>query len=408
MKIAVVNNFFPPRPGGSSHLSDHLARAYAASGHEVLVLTASYRNAPEVEERDGFRIARIPAWILPKNRFAANFDIAFTIGPTSLSRVNRILDDFNPDVIHQHGQFFDLTWQTGLWARKNKVPTLLSVHTRLESPNPVHDLIYRMGDALLVKPMMRIHSPKLVVMDIHMDRYIKKRYRHAFRGTVAIPVGIEPEKLSLGDANVVRMRHGLVNGEHVILSVGHVIPQRSRMQLVEALPEILTEVPTARLLVIGGVYHDEFLHRARVLGVDGAIIAPGSVAQSEMPHYLAAADVEIHELEGTGFGTAGLEALAVGLPVVAAMRTDNFLDITVQDGRELFIAPPIDNDDPHADPQALAEVLIQLLKDPAGARAAVSQNAKDFINDHFTLDRVSERHLAVLEELVSSSRTTEG
>ena len=91
MRILVVNNFFPPRPGGSSHLSDHLSRAYAAAGHEVLVLTASYRNAPEVEERDGFRIARIPAWILPKNRFAANFDIAFTIGPTSQSRVDRIL-----------------------------------------------------------------------------------------------------------------------------------------------------------------------------------------------------------------------------------------------------------------------------------------------------------------------------
>ncbi|MCW2757911.1 MAG: hypothetical protein JWO46_1657, partial [Nocardioidaceae bacterium] len=40
MRIAVVNNFFPPRPGGSSHLADHLARQYAARGHEVLVLTA--------------------------------------------------------------------------------------------------------------------------------------------------------------------------------------------------------------------------------------------------------------------------------------------------------------------------------------------------------------------------------
>ena len=30
MRIAVVNNFFPPRVGGSAHLSDALARGYAA------------------------------------------------------------------------------------------------------------------------------------------------------------------------------------------------------------------------------------------------------------------------------------------------------------------------------------------------------------------------------------------
>ena len=42
MRIVVVNNFYPPRVGGSSHLSDALARGYAARGHEVLVVTAAY------------------------------------------------------------------------------------------------------------------------------------------------------------------------------------------------------------------------------------------------------------------------------------------------------------------------------------------------------------------------------
>ena len=46
MRIAVVNSFFPPRVGGSAHLSEALARGYAARGHDVLVLTASYEGAP--------------------------------------------------------------------------------------------------------------------------------------------------------------------------------------------------------------------------------------------------------------------------------------------------------------------------------------------------------------------------
>ena len=32
LRIVVVNNFYPPRVGGSSHLSDALARGYAARG----------------------------------------------------------------------------------------------------------------------------------------------------------------------------------------------------------------------------------------------------------------------------------------------------------------------------------------------------------------------------------------
>ena len=30
VRIVVVNNFYPPRVGGSAHLSDALARSYAA------------------------------------------------------------------------------------------------------------------------------------------------------------------------------------------------------------------------------------------------------------------------------------------------------------------------------------------------------------------------------------------
>ena len=48
MKIAVVNNFFPPRVGGSAHLSSSLATAYAAAGHDVRVLTASRTLGEEI------------------------------------------------------------------------------------------------------------------------------------------------------------------------------------------------------------------------------------------------------------------------------------------------------------------------------------------------------------------------
>lgn len=399
MRIAVVNNFFPPRPGGSSHLADHLARAYADAGHEVLVLTATYKDAPAVEERDGFRIVRIPAWTLPKTRFAANFDIGFTISPRAKRRVFELLDGFAPDVIHQHGQFFDLTWLSGWWARSRRVPTLLSVHTRLESPlSRFNSAVYALADMLLVAPLMRLHRPRVVVMDVLMDRYIRKRYRRAISGTVAIPVGVDPTVMRGGDGAAARERLGLPT-QPLILSVGHVIPQRSRIALVRALPTILERVPEARVVVVGGVYHDEFLTLAERLGVAHAIVTLGARPQGEIPGLLAAADLEIHELEGEGFGTASLEALAAGTPVAAAVRPDNFLEFRIVDREQLYIVPFISPTEEKADPVALAEVVIGILEDPM-ARERVSANAQAFVEEHFTIERVAEAHLTTLDELV--------
>lgn len=401
MRIAVINNFYPPRPGGSAHLSQHLARAYAAEGHEVLVLTATYADAPAEEVRDGVRIVRIPAWTLPKTRFAANFDIGFTSSPKAKKRVFSVLDDFAPEVIHQHGQFFDLTWLSGWWARRRGVPTLLSIHTRLESPlSRFNSFIYGLADRVLVVPMMRLHRPKLVVMDILMDRYIEKRYRRVISGKVPIPVGIDPEVLRGGTAEVAYDKLGF-NDRQIILSIGHVIPQRSRIALVQALPKVLERFPDVAVVVIGGVYHDEFLELADRLGVRESVVALGAQPQSAIPDFLAAADLEVHELEGGGFGTASLEALAVGVPVVAAIQPDNFVDIQIQDGRELYITPPTGDRDPKADPDALADVLIGILEDPAAARAAVGDNAKRFIDANFTISAVANRHLEVLAEMAA-------
>lgn len=399
MRIVVVNNFFPPRPGGSSHLADHLAREYAAAGHEVLVLTATYGDAPTHERRDGFEIVRIPAWTLPKTRFAANFDIGFTSSPRAKRRVFDILDDFAPDVVHQHGQFFDLTWLSGWWARSRRRPTLLSIHTRLESPlSRFNSFVYSMADRLLVAPLMRVHKPELVVMDVLMDRYIDRRYSRSISGKVVIPVGIDPAKMSGGDPAAIPAQ--LETGDRpLIVSLGHVIPQRNRLTLVKALPRVLAAHPDALVVVIGGVYHDEFLTLAAELDVAHAVKTVGARPQREIPDYLAAAAVEVHELEGQGFGTASLEALAAGVPVAAGVRADNFIDVKLRDGVELYLVPGRGGADERADVDALADVLIRILDDPEAARAAVSQNAQALIAEHFTIARVAEAHLEALERM---------
>lgn len=396
MRIVVVNNFYPPRVGGSAHLSDALARGYAARGHEVLVVTAAYQDAPAEEWRDGVRVVRFPAFTLPESRLAVSFDISFATRPSLRRRLAALLDDFAPDVIHQHGQFMDLTWATGAYARRRGIPVLLSVHTRLENPAATYRHAFRFLDALLVAPRLRRFRPTLVVMDSYMQDYIDQRYRNGHSGLVAIPVGVDPGWVRAGDAARGRELVGVEEGTPIIASIGHVIPVRDRVMLVDALPAILERHPDAVVAVAGRVYYDLFLQRAEELGVSHAIRALGAVPKSDVPHLLAAATVECHE-QGIGLGTATLESMAAGVPVVAWGRIDNFPGIPMTDGVEIFMSEP-------GDVPGLASRINRALDDPATTRQ-VGVAAKAIVDQHFDLERVLDKHLEVLAGLVADPLT---
>lgn len=391
MRIVVVNNFFPPRVGGSSHLSDALARGYAARGHDVLVVTAAYQDAPATEERDGLRIVRLPAVMLPETKFAVSFDISFASRPSLRGELARLLDDFRPDVIHQHGQFMDLTWATGAYARRRGIPVLLSVHTRLENPAALYRNAFRGLDATLVAPRLRRYQPRIVVMDAYMQDYITSRYRGGYSGLDPIPVGVDPTWIRCGDAAIGRAELG-VGDRPVILSVGHVIPLRDRVGLVEAMPAVLRSHPDAVLAVVGKVYFDAFQRRAQELGVADSVLALGAKPKAMIPHLLAAADLESHE-QGDGLGTATLEAMAAGVPVVGWGRLDNFPGVPLTDGHDIYLTP-------RGDVPGLAERLTSVLDDPAAARV-VGARGRDLVDAHFALDRVLDQHLDRLSQMTS-------
>ena len=397
MRILVVNNFFPPRVGGSSHLSEALARGYARSGHEVLVLTAAYGDAPAEEERDGLRIVRLPAWTLPEMRLNVSFDLSFTTRPGLRRKVTALLDEFKPDVIHQHGQFMDLTWATGEYARRRDVPALLSVHTRLENPSAHYRHAFRGLDAVLVKPRLKRYHPAVVVMDSYMQTYIEERYRGAYSELVPIPVGVDPAWVRGGSRARGREMLGLGDDVPVILSVGHVIPLRDRVGLVEAMPAVLARHPEAVLAVVGRVYYEPFLQRAEELGVAHAVRSLGAVPKPDIPHLLAAADVESHE-QGWGLGTATLESMAAGVPVVGWGRADNFPSVPLVDGQDIVLRPV-------GDVAGLADGLNRLLGD-AELNASMGARARAIVDQHFDLARVLHQHEQVLARLAGSPLPT--
>jgi glycosyltransferase involved in cell wall biosynthesis len=91
------------------------------------------------------------------------------------------------------------------------------------------------------------------------------------------------------------------------------------------------------------------------LGIEPFVRFVGAVAASEVPRYLATADVMLFPAQGEGFGLAAAEALMSGVPVVACWDGGGVLDVVPESGAGRLTLPS---------PDPMADTVLGLLGDP--------------------------------------------
>jgi glycosyltransferase involved in cell wall biosynthesis len=174
--------------------------------------------------------------------------------------------------------------------------------------------------------------------------------------------------------------------------VGRLVPRKGVGNVVSALA-LLTESGRAdvELLVVGGAGgpsdgdHDEDpevrrLHDlARTLGVEDRVHFLGQVPQPDLPAILRSVDVVVCAPWYEPFGIVPLEAMACGVPVVAA--TVGGLIDTVVDGATGVHVPP-------RDPEAIAAAVERLVAEPR-TRRALGQAGRARVEARYSWDRVA-------------------
>jgi len=114
-------------------------------------------------------------------------------------------------------------------------------------------------------------------------------------------------------------------GKQVLVSVGRLVHRKGQDRLIQALPEIITQIPQAMLLLIGiGPYEKHLRTLARELKVEDHIQFLGRLQYDQLPRHIQLGDVfampsrtRFFGLEVEGLGIVYLEASACGLPVIA-------------------------------------------------------------------------------------------
>ena len=134
-----------------------------------------------------------------------------------------------------------------------------------------------------------------------------------------IPNGVDLDVFRPVPRSKARRQLGLSLEGSLLVSVGHILPEKGFTELIEA----VTQLPdTTRLAIIGGdTLHRRYAGRLRRLvrqrGLGGRVSFAGVQPPEVVAAYLSAADVSVLASYSEGCPNVVLESLACGTPVVA-------------------------------------------------------------------------------------------
>ncbi|PYN74949.1 MAG: glycosyltransferase family 1 protein [Candidatus Rokuibacteriota bacterium] len=185
-----------------------------------------------------------------------------------------------------------------------------------------------------------------------------------------------------------RARLGLDTGAFVVVGLGRLTRIKGFDLLVQALPSLMAQIPSTRVLLVGdGPERSSLAALAASLGVSGRLRMTGETI--DVPSHLVAADVVAVPSRNEGMGRVLVEAMALGLPVVAT--TVGGIPAVVTDGECGRLVEPDDLG-------ALAAALVELGRDP-GLRRKLGEAALGRA-EAFSSSVANEKLVAVYAALV--------
>jgi glycosyltransferase involved in cell wall biosynthesis len=160
--------------------------------------------------------------------------------------------------------------------------------------------------------------------------------------------------------------------EELLLFLGRHVPDKRPVAAVEALAIARERRPGLHAVIAGdGPERPRVLARARELGIEEAIDAPGFLERGELEALLRRAACLLSPSLREGFGMAVLEATAAGTPAVVCEAPDNAGAELVEPGVNGELATD-------TSPQALAEALVRVLD----AGPALRESAAAWFEDN--------------------------
>ena len=368
-RILILTTSYLPNIGGSELAIREITKRLPDIEFDIITSRADSqgRFAPErapAETQDNTNIYRIgnsftlARFLLPKNFFP----ISAFFKAVSLHR------KFRYEIIHayQASQAGGAAWLFKLFHPRVKFILTIQEGKNLKGQgwflNFFRDIMVRSADSITV-----------------ISRYLKEyaaKINHRAVITL-IPNGVDLKKFS-GPARSREARQ--ISNEKIIITVSRLVEKNGLADLVDAFALVKKDIPTAKLVIIGeGSLKEKLKLKIKNLKLEGSIRLAGQVAHEELSRYLSAADIFVRPSLSEGLGTAFLEAMACGLPVIGT-PVGGIPDI-IHDGQTGLMCRS-------GDPNDIADKIRALLTD-SGLRERLGRAGQEMVRVSYDWNKIA-------------------
>jgi glycosyltransferase involved in cell wall biosynthesis len=249
-------------------------------------------------------------------------------------------------------------------------------------PSPIRRYACRVGNAL---------ADRITVNAEAIGRFVRSEEGCRAEKMVLIPNGVSDDTLNASfDGRRKRAELGLAPDGHVVGAVSRLAWKKGIRYLLEAAPQVLESVPDASFVIAGdGPLREELEAQAGALGIRDRVVFLGS--RRDGLELLSAFDVFVLPSVIEGMSNALLEAMAMGLPVVATGVGGNME--VVADGRTGFLVPP-------GDPDPMAAAIVKLLHAPEMGRE-MGAAGRRLVRENYRVDVMVRRIEGLYETLLA-------
>jgi glycogen(starch) synthase len=213
-----------------------------------------------------------------------------------------------------------------------------------------------------------------------------------------IPVNrYDPNKLSKEDTAGLRSRYEVSPDERMILFVGRLTGVKGVVNLVKAMPMVISKHPEVKLVILGkGELERTISDLINVLKIGDRVKTRFEfVPETERIAHYGACDLFIAPSLYEPFGIIALEAMAMEKPaVVGARGTSGFRDFVIPSGP--------DQTGVHVDGNNSADIawgINSLLEDMEGAKE-LGKRGRIRVEQYFTWDKIAARTIEIYEDVI--------
>jgi glycosyltransferase involved in cell wall biosynthesis len=389
MRVALVTNLYPPIQTGTAHWTRELAHHLCRAGHSVTVIACA-TDAISLDQplHDGpVTVYRLPSRRLPASQLLLGFD-EFYIANTAANRdrMRMIMERHQIELAHQCGHLLDLTYATPIVAKQLGIPCVCSIHTVIHSPTSrVADLLMKAVDRTFVRHFGPRRYDTLIGLDAEVRSYIERTYHHRRVRTVLVSIDddvLQRPAIQTEDESPFR-----------ILSVGHVTAMRRRVDLIEAVDRLRKSGAVVELVIVGKLCDSQAQRLVRDRGLEDLVRFTGELPRTEVFELARTCHMEAHWISVPGLGTATLEAMALGLPVLAWAVPGLYEHVPLLDGVNMMFAEP-------GNVAQIASQIERLISAPT-LRRSIGAAARKLVQEHLSWDTAIERILTIYREALT-------